>query len=383
MNKIKIAFIIDYLDVGGTESQIYALLQGLDKKQFHPVVICLKKKGEIAGKIEQSGIKVFLIKDYLNRAPKLIVRLLQTLKVSRILKKLQIDIVQNYLVTANIFGTIAARLARAPIICASERGVTNTDQLGDLADRNRILRWISPWIHNVWGNAEQVTDYLKDVVRIPDEKICCIYNGIYVENFKGSDSYDLRGELGLSPDIKLIGMIARLVPIKNHSLFFESVQIVRKRCENFCVILIGAGDLQSCLEKQVSKIGLKQIVHFLGNRTDVAKILPCLDIVVQSSNGEGLPNAIMEAMAARKPVVATNAGGTEELVMDRKTGFLVPVGNYALLAEKIILLLNDSGLGKTMGEAGYQHIKKNFSIEKMIQNVQDLYLNLVQLHGLK
>ncbi len=377
MNKINISFIIDHLDIGGTETQLLTLIKGMDRDRFNPIVICLKERGKIAQQIQHLGFKVYLASSSSIMLPKIVERLLMVWKIFRLLKRHRTHVAQTYLLTANIFGTVAARLARVPVICSSERSIINTDYK-DLPGRNKVFRWVSRWIDVVFGNSRLVADYLQQTVKIPVEKVRYIYNGVALDRFKNGSSYDFRKELSLSPETKLIGKIARLVEQKNHPLLFEAIRILKKDHDNFKVILAGDGPYRGHLEKLAKEMGLEYTVFFLGNRTDMEKILPALDMVVQSSNFEGLPNAIMEAMSASKPVVATDAGGTHELIIHSETGYLVPCNDPVLLARKISVLLDDSELMTQMGEKGFEHIQKFFSEKRLIETTEKMYIELFE-----
>jgi len=371
MKPIKIAFVIDYLTGGGTAAQLHLLLSGLDRNIFDPVVFCIKEGGKIADKIETLGISVELLPRYTFPAHPLGQRLRQTWQLAQILRKRQIEIVQNYLLTANIFGTLAAKLASVPHIFASERNVINTDAV-DLPKRNRSFRFVSRWCDAVIGNSELVGHYLRDTARIDPAKIRVIQNGVRTDRFDGIQC-DLRNELKLPGEVKLIGKIARLVPQKNHALLLTVVRQLAKKRQDFCLLLIGDGGLRSDLEQTVDQLEIGNFVRFLGNRQNVPSILATLDIVVQSSDFEGMPNAIMEALIAEKAVVATDAGGTGELIIDGQTGVLVSQGSARNLKEGISFLLDNPTLAQQLGQAGAKHVRANFSIRKMVALTQNLY----------
>lgn len=382
MKKIRIALIIDYLDVGGTETQIRLLLAGLNREIFDPMVYCIKEAGRTSKHIEKLGIEVVLLPQYTFPKHPLGARLRQTLWLSFSLRRRKIKIVQNYLLTANIFGTLAAKLAGVPVICASERSASQPNVLNfDTANhpkRNQTFKKISKWCNAVIGNSQMVADYLRDTVAISPEKIHVIQNGIDQSRFQGIE-YNLKSELGLSPQKKLIGKIARLVLEKNHPVLLDAVSLLAKERQDFCLILIGDGPMRLELESQVERLKLQKCVRFLGERTDIPQILSGLDMVVQSSNYEGMPNALMEGMAAKKAVVATDVGGTGELIIHQKTGLLVPPNNAEALATALSTLLDDPTLATQLAEKGFQHLVDGFSVEKMVDKTQQIYLDFLKV----
>ncbi|MBF0236255.1 MAG: glycosyltransferase [SAR324 cluster bacterium] len=375
MSRIKIVFIIDHLHVGGTETQLLELVRGLDKTRFEPHVLCLKEKGRTAQAIEQIGIPVELVWNEIPGVPKTLMRVMQTLQLSKTIKRISPDMVQTFLLTANIFGTVAAKLAGVPRIIASERSVINTDS-EDKPARNVVFRFVSRWIDSIFGNSKMVEDYLIQQAGIPSHKVSCIYNGIAAEKFDVSPVSVLRQELGLESDTKLIGMIARLVPQKNYTMLIEAAVQIHQEFSDFRVLIIGEGNQRAELEQLIRDKGLEQTVILLGNRDDVPSILKSLDIFVLTSRYEGLPNVVMEAMCAGLPVVATNAGGTGELVVHGKTGFLVSVDDLQMFVAFVRKLLRNDVLAKEMGESGMKHMQQNFSTAKMVSELERLYQNL-------
>ena len=377
MEAIKVAFVIDYLDVGGTEQQLLTLLQGMNFEQFKPYVITLKSGGRVADQIQELDIPVLSIFPPSRFFPKVVNRSLQTLALALFLRIQHIQVIQNYLFTANIFGTIAAKMARVPVICASERGVTNTDG-EDLESKRQIFRKLAPWIDVVFGNSKMVVEYLVNTVQIPHEKVRCIHNGIAWRKYQQASPYNLREELQIDESVKIIAIIARLIPRKNHLLLFRAAQLIREDYPNFRVVIIGDGTHRKTLQLQAEEMGLDPIIYFMGDRSNIAEILKSVDIVVQSSNSEGLPNVIMEAMSASKPVVATDAGGTGELVIHRETGFLIPCGDYKVMAARITSLLLNPTRMRHMGRCGKKHIQTYFSREHLVTTTQQLYLELLK-----
>lgn len=380
--KISIAFIIDHLDLGGTESQILALLSRMNLSLFRPVVFCLKEKGRVAQKIEALGIEVKLVKVDYSFLPLVLNRLIMTFQLASLLKEYQVKVVQTYLLTANIFGTIAAKLAGVKVICAAERGLTTSDDQKQQPLRNFIFRLLSYQISKVVANSKMVSDYLLEKQKIPVEKTFVIHNGINTEKFNSlEESHELKKHLyerlNIPTQVKLVGIIARLVKPKNHQMLLSAIAKLKTEKTDFAVLLIGDGPLREELEVEVKKLKLEKVVYFLGNRSDIPGLLSILDLVVQTSDFEGLPNALMEAMAAKKAVLATNAGGTSELVIHNETGILVDCGDLNNFALKLKLLLENDTLRDKLGKQGLRYVKDYFTLEAMVNKTESLYLELL------
>lgn len=375
MKKVNIAFIIDHLDVGGTETQLYLLLKNLDRHVFQPIVFCLKEKGVVADKIENLGIEVILININYRFIPKLMNRCAMVLSLAAQMKKREITVVQSYLLTANIFGSIAARMAGVKVVCASERSIRNTDNL-DLKGRSKVFRIVSIFIDKVSGNSSMVMDYLQHKVKIPKRKLTCISNGVPKPEHRFNKK-QIKQNLGYTPDIKLIGIVGRLMEQKNHQMLIEAVKHLKSDMGETRILIIGDGPMRGILETIVAQEHLSDKIIFLGNRLDIDWLLTGLDLLVQTSNFEGLPNVIMEAMSAGLPVIATDAGGTNELVTHQENGYLIPCNDIEQLRYHLEAFIENPKAFEHMGSKGKASIEKHFSIDQLVNQSQRLYLDLL------
>ncbi|MBU2461569.1 glycosyltransferase, partial [bacterium] len=173
-----------------------------------------------------------------------------------------------------------------------------------------------------------------------------------------------------------IATVARFEPPKDYKTLLLAFDILSKRGFEFTSLLVGGGSKKEEMMELSAMLGLKEKVSFLGEKENVSEILKTSDIFVFSSLFEGLPRAIMEAMVAHLPVVATNVGGVPELVDDGKTGFLVPVSDASAMASKIERLLLDSSLRAMMGEAGLKKIRAEFSMDRIVKEMEEIYTQL-------
>jgi len=215
---------------------------------------------------------------------------------------------------------------------------------------------------------------------ISSNKITVIHNGISLtEHFDDMPEIDqLRSTLGLQKNSHIVGTVARLCPVKGQREFILAARNICNLYPNTEFLVIGEdyefeGKYRSNLENLVKELDLEEFVHFLGFRSDVRRLIYCFEIFVLPSWIEGLPVTILEAMAARKPVVATSVGGVPELVLDGETGILVPPRDVPGLSKAIELLLEQPDIGHQMGNKGYEYIHQEFSHEKMWTQVQQLY----------
>jgi glycosyltransferase involved in cell wall biosynthesis len=184
-------------------------------------------------------------------------------------------------------------------------------------------------------------------------------------------------ELNLDEGAKLIGLVARLQPVKGHRYFIEAASRIAAVEPKAHFLLVGDGALRREIEEQAARLGAGDRVHLLGARSDAALIAAGFDVAVLASLHEGLPNAVMEAMAAGAPVVATAVGGTAELVIDGATGFLAPPADADALAQRILDTLQNPELSARMAAQGRRRVLMQFSMRRMVESVERLYEEIV------
>src|SRR5262249_22749043 len=180
-------------------------------------------------------------------------------------------------------------------------------------------------------------------------------------------------ELNLDEGAKLIGIVARLQPVKGHRYFIEAAGRIAAVEPKAHFLLVGDGALRREIEEQAARVGVNDRVHLLGDRNDAALIAAGFDVAVSASLHEGLPNAVMEAMAAGAPVVATAVGGTPELVIDGATGFLVPPADVDALARRILDTLRNPESSARIAAQGRRRVLAQFGMRRMVESVERLY----------
>jgi glycosyltransferase involved in cell wall biosynthesis len=362
-----VLFLIDELDIGGTEQQLLELVKRLDRRAYLPMVCCFRP-GRIAEEIAAAGVPMFHLRKHAKVDLSLLYRLW------RLMRRERIELLQTYLFTANTWGRLAAIMAGVPLIVSSERNV----DMWEKPSTRRIARGLSRWTDATIANSTAVQDYL---VRrgLTASKIQVIYNGVDAGRFASALAPDrLRHELGIPPQQALVGLIARLEPQKDIPTFLQAAaQLIARRLHVYFLV-IGGGSLQEQLQQQAQTLGLAGRVIFTGPRRDVPRLLAACDISVMSSLKEGMSNTILESMMAGKPVVATSVGGNTELIQPGKTGFLVPPRDPVALAAAIQELVDDPSLAQAMGRRAHARIRQHFSVEAMVAATQRLYDGLVQ-----
>lgn len=196
---------------------------------------------------------------------------------------------------------------------------------------------------------------------------------------RSPEQREARTVLGLPLEGQLIGIVGRLAPIKDHVTFLEACAAISNTHPSVRFVVAGDGELRTKLEERARSL-LGDRVLFLGWVMDLPSLYAALDVVVLTSRNEGTPVALIEAAAARKPVVATDVGGVSDVVLHGKTGFLTSPGNYREVAEKSAFILNNPEWGRLAGEAGHNHVRDRFSSERLVYDIVSLYRELIETH---
>lgn len=366
---IKICYIIGQLGKGGAEKQLYELVKGIDREKFEPIVISLSQGGYWGREIQKLNIQIIELQRRKNR------EITRLFKLIKILKAIKPDIVHTYMFTANSYGRVAALIARVPIIIASERNIAEMGK-----DKNRfgiyIDKLLASFTHGIICNTHKASESLVKKYSFDAKKVFTVHNGFNEANFFKKNSVNSQKKLAK----KVVGTIGRLYHQKNHRLFLDMAKIVLERSgdESIKFLIVGKGELRDELEDQFNHLGLENKVVFTGERSDIHDLLQNMDVFVTTSLYEGMSNAIMEAMAAGLPVLATDVGGNGELVIDGQTGFLCPSKDAMALADGVTSLINSEKEAKRMGENGRKRILNEFTVEKMLRETENIYMKLLE-----
>lgn len=369
---LSVLHFITELSIGGAQVALFRLLKHLDKERFSQSVVCLYNgDGAIAAQIRTLGIPV----TDLNMSNKL--RLDAFWRFYRLLQEQQPLILHTWMFHANIPGRVLGRIAGIPVIISSIRTM---GQEGIF--RHRSDRFTAALSDRIVCVSENVAKYAEQTIHLPPEKLVVVPNGVDPNDYRSLPSKAEARNLSQLPDSALIiGAIGRMHRVKGLSILLRAFAQLAELHRTVHLLFVGEGPDRQLLIDQAQDFGLNSKVTFLAFQKDIPKLLPALDLFVSASLHEGMPNAILEAMAAGLPVVATDVGGTPEVVQDGQTGFLVPPGEYEALAISICKLLEDPDLRCRMGKEGKERVAKNFSIEQMTQQFEQLYEQLLVEKG--
>ncbi len=364
--------IIDSLIAGGKERRLVQLLKGFTAQKKGDITLELVVLSDRIHyqEVYSLGIKLHIIK----RNPAMDPRVFY--KLVRICRKFKPDIVQCWDSMGAVFGAPVAKLLgikfiNGMIVAAPKR----IKKLSNLWLRSRLT---FPFSDVILSNSEAGLASFQ----VKADKAFFIHNGLDLTRFNQlKDKSTVRQELGIRTQ-KVIGMVAAFSTRKDYKTFLAAgTKLVSER-NDLSIVCVGDGKLLASCKESIPT-DLKPYFIFTGRSSEVESIVNLFDIGVLSTITEGIPNAVMEYMYLGKPVVATDAGGTRELVLDQKTGFLTKKGDVETMYEKINYLLNDQNLASAMGEAGKTRIINAFSLEKMTEKFYNLYTKLISNQSLK
>ena len=374
--KPRVLHIIDSFESGGTERQAIQLLRLLRESRCCEVYLaCLQNKGLLRAEADSLGLGE--IPDYpltsfydLNFAT-------QVRRLMSFLKEKQIDLVHTHDFYTNIFGMTAARMARVRGRIASKRETDFRSPMQKRAERGAFR-----FAHRVIANSKAVRARLIDD-GVPSEKIVTLYNGLELERVNVPE--DLKREDALSqlrvaaePQRQFVTIVANLNhEVKDYPTFLQAAARVRTQIPDARFLIAGEGALLPSLRELSAKLGIESDVFFLGRCEKIFNLLFVSDVCVLSSTAEGFSNAILEYMAAGRPVVVTDVGGAREAVVPGETGYIVPPSNPEAMAERIIELLRDPERAKVMGRCGKQRVANLFSTTRQLDETLKLYSALL------
>lgn len=366
---IRVVYMAHAFQVGGAEEMVLNLVRGLPRARFEPRVCCIHEAGPIGEEIRRTGTPV----EVLGLTPGLR-RPWAVDGVRRYLRRTTPDIVHTFLLTASLYGRVAAILARVPVVIGTEVNVYARKR----ASHVMAERLLMAGTDCVVASAESVRDFYIGQVHADPAKVEVIHNAVDFSQAAPTVTRDaMRESLGLRRDDLVIGIIARLTEQKGHRYLFDALartpQLAAVR-----LLVVGDGELREQVGTLAQSLGLTERVQFLGARRDLGNLLGAMDVFVLPSMWEGLPLSLVLAMAAKVPVVATAVAGVPEVVDDGRTGLLVAPGDSAALGAALARLCADGELRRRMGREGCAAVLPRFGVDGYVAAVTNLYDRLLE-----
>ena len=371
---VRVAHVVHDLRPGGTERRLLAVVRGLDRTRFDPLLVCINGLGELEGEARALGVEPHVI----GRAHRFDAR--SVARLARLLRRERVQIVHGWLSLASVFARLAAVPARVPVRIAAEGGAVTTRDSRRAARDRTIERALAPLTDAYVANSEAVAASLR-ANGVPDRKIAVVPNGVEVRPAHDPEERRrIRASLGAGDGDVLVGMVARLDPgFKDHSTFLEVVAGLARdgRPVRAAVVGVGSAADRGTLEAQARELGVDGRVVFTGYRPDAAELIGVLDVSVLLSYSEGFSNVVLETMAAGVPFVGTRIPPIEEAVEDGAHALLVPVGDREATTGALRRLLDDPALAARLAAAARERATARFSLEAQAAATMALYDRLL------
>jgi glycosyltransferase involved in cell wall biosynthesis len=369
-NKIRVFHLIKGLGRGGAETLLSEGLRFADRERFeYGYGYFLPWKDALVDDLKAQGAEVH---NFRSRNPGEM--FIHIPRVSRHLHKWGADLLHCHLPTAGIVGRLAGKIARVPVIYTEHNLLERYHWLTRSGNRR------------TWRMQNQVIAVSNEVLAsveynaLNSVPVRVIQNGVDINSFSRhlSAGVPVREQWSIPLDAPVVGTVAVFTAKKKLDEWLRVASEVHEKNPEVHFLIVGDGPLRSELDTLKLDLGLRQVVHFVGLQEDVRSFLTAMDVYLMSSQYEGLPIALLEAMAMELPVVATAVGGVPEVVKEGKTGFLVPAGRPGELAAAAKKLLEDPDMGQAMGRAGRTMVKEKFSMERMVRQTEEVYLEVLE-----
>ncbi len=376
---MKILYINSLPTFGGGEKHLLNLIRELKEEDTFTIAVACPQGSPLAKELSKLGVKVYPVplKSKFDFKSILILR--------NLIRKEKFDIVHTEDVRSNLLGTIAAFIAKAPIIVWTVH----------MLSINRSIKEMNPIKRRIWTLVDRnlakhidkiitVSEFnrreLVEKEKIDPNKIVVIPSSIRLEEFNRQvDPDKKRKELGIKSYEKIVGYVGRLDYQKGLVYLLEAAKIIIQNLPNVRFVIIGDGPQRNELKEKAKSLGIIKNIIFAGFKSNVSEFYSLFDITVLPSLYEGLPVVPMESMAYEKPVIATKVGGVPEEVINEETGLLVPPGDFRSLADAIIRLLQNDDLRREMGKKGKKLVEKRYNNKQMVKAHKTLYEKLIRI----
>ena len=376
-SSINILYVITDLEVGGVPLHLHRLVKAVRERGFNASVVSLAPPGPVSQTLQSEGVAVYSCHGRGGWDFRVLKRL------ARLIGEIQPDIIHSFLFHANVATRWAARRARFP----GDRVVCEIQTVE--VERRRHL-WIDRWSHRgcrfTIGNSPSVINHLATRAGIPSDRLRLVRGGVDPERYRDVQAVD-RSTLGVPEEAAMILWVGRFDPVKGLDFLIDAFQAVTQDARSavrakvdFHLVLTGDGPCRVPLLKRVKSMSLDDHVHCLGSRSDVPSLLKTADLFVLPSRTEGLPNALLEAMAAGCSIITTDVPGCHDLIDNETNGLLVPYGDTTALAQAIERMLMDRALAGRLADRARSTVSEHWHINQMFQSYVEIYHEMMSAH---
>ncbi|MDP2209678.1 MAG: glycosyltransferase family 4 protein [Bacteroidota bacterium] len=376
--RIKVLLLIDEAAIGGGQNHVLLLAGGIDKNKFDVIVAC-EPKGYLVDELHKINIQTvsIILKNHFNP--------LTLLKMIELLKNVKPDVLHTHGGTPGFWGRVASKFYKVPAVVHTFHGIHY------LTKPMNMKKWIFKMIDRY---LKIFTDYticvaeadlkkgLKSKVMNADAS-GVVRNGIDIKYFERKAIWrEGRELLNIPADATVVGTIGRLHEQKGYEYLIDAAKHLIEENKSMCFLIVGEGELRANLERQVSSLHIRDNVIFAGARTDIPKIMTLFDLFVLPSLWEGLPLVLLEAMVSRVPIVASAVDGVMEIIEHNQEGILIPPKNSQAIKNGINILLNDKEFATNLTINAYKKVTADFSSQKMVSDIEDIYINTLSNKGM-
>ncbi|MFA5339949.1 MAG: glycosyltransferase [Candidatus Omnitrophota bacterium] len=371
-------FNVLYVDIfgdwiGGGQRSLMDLAKSLDPERFNPVIVC-PEEGKFVDLIRSHSIAVEIVPMGTFKTVNFISWVSTFNKLAGLVKNRKIDLIHVNGLRAAIYCGAVAKYFKIPLVWH-----VRVPESGGVAEKAAYA-----FAHKIIVNSRAVGKKFANW-RGSSDKVTVIYNGINLEEFKpGERKNKSVAEFGFGENDPLVGIVGELSPKKGQKYFLEAASKVFRESPQVKFLIVGeehdSGVYKGELIRLADRLKISSSVYFLGFRDDIAGILDSLALLVHCPEREGFGRVVVEAMALKVPVVATNAGGIPEIIKDGVNGFLIPVGDPETLAKTILDILRDKARSGILGEAGRKTVEESFDLKRQIKKIEGIYRELLQGH---
>ena len=366
--RARVVYLAHTFSVGGAEEMVLNLVRHLPPR-FEPMACCIHDAGPIGEEIRRTGTPVAVLG--LNPGLR---RPFDLSGIRAYLRETQPQIVHTFLLTASLYGRLAAILEHVPIVIGTEVNIYERKKKHHAIAERLLMAGTD----RVVVSATSVRDFYIDQVHADPAKVEVIYNAVdFAQARATTPRAAMRAALGVADAVPVAGVIARLTEQKGHRFLFEAMAAAPALAQ-LHLLVIGGGDLQADLVARAGALGISARVHFLGPRRDLGDLLGAMDLFVMPSLWEGLPLSLVLAMGAGLPSVATAVAGIPEVIDHDRTGLLVPAADAPALGVALTRIVTDAALRDRLGAAGRASVLPRFGVDRYVESITQLYDRLLE-----
>jgi len=366
---IRVLHLVSTFEVKTDTKWLALLMRHLDRQRCQAAIACMYGGGPMRGVFQSLGVETANLESPGELDLRAILRAYQYIRSGRF------DVVHTHLLRADLYGGLAARLVRGPGVVSTVYAIGAYRR-----ERRRRLDGLLDQLTRLWPNdvvavCRAVRNDVVRRLRWPRSRVSVIHTGIEPADYRRDEiqGYRVRCEWGMGRARPLMVTVARLSYEKGLPTLLEAVRQLGGRCPDLACVIVGDGPMREALARRIEAAGLGDRVRLVGFRNDIPAVLAAADLFCLPSRMEGLPNVLLEAGAAGVPVVATRVGGVPEVVVDGRTGILVPPGRPEAMADAIDRLIREPALARRLADAGRKRVERRFSAEVATRKYQMLY----------